>query len=110
MEGQTDIIEGKVGQVLHLGTNDRIEVLHRKGLDLINAWSVDTWAHADKAPNNGGVVAAQWFSKRSIYQLNWDHNSDMYKIAASWMSAGWLIVAQIQEELEANTWYHITVV
>ena len=53
MEGQTDIIEGKVGQVLHLGTNDRIEVLHRKGLDLINACPVDTWVHADKAPLAG---------------------------------------------------------
>ena len=53
MEGQADIIEGKVGQVLNLGTNDRPEVLHRKGLDLINACLVDTWVHADKAPLAG---------------------------------------------------------
>jgi len=53
MEGQADIIEGKVGPALHLGTNDRLEVLHHKGLDLINAWPVDTWVHADKAPLAG---------------------------------------------------------
>ena len=53
MEGQADIIEGKVGQVLNLGTNDRLEVLHRKGLDLINACPVGTWVHADKAPPAG---------------------------------------------------------
>ena len=35
MEGQAEIIAGKVGQVLHLDAKDRLEVLHHKGLDLI---------------------------------------------------------------------------
>ena len=66
MEGQADIIEGKVGQVLNLGTNDRPEVRHRKGLDLINACPVDL--------------------------------GSCRQSAASWMTAGWLIVAQIRED------------
>lgn len=106
MEGEAETVEGKVGQALHFDANDRLEVMNNKSLDLVREWSIDTWVKGDKAPDNGGAVA-QWFSKGNTYQLNWDHNNDTYKSVATQMTGGWLIIAQIKEKLEAETWYHI---
>ena len=106
MVGGAESIEGKVGQALYFAANDRLEVLHHEGLDLVNAWSIDTWVNGDKEPDNGGAIS-QWFSKGMNYQLNWDNTDELYQSAATQMTGGWLIIAQIQEELEAETWYHI---
>ena len=107
MVGKPGTTEGKVGQALHFGANDHLEVSHDESLDLIRAWSIDTWVNGDKEPERGAEVITQWFSKGNNYQLNWDHDNDTYKSVATQMTGGWLISARIREELKAKTWYHI---
>ena len=105
-QGKSDTVEGKVGQALHFASSARLEVLHDKSLDLIREWSIDTWVNGDDEPDNG-VEINQWFAKGNNYQLNWDHDDETYKSVSTQMTGGWFIIAQVQEELAAETWYHI---
>jgi len=104
-----EIVEGVVREALYFNANDMLTIEPHEGLDLVKEFSIDTWVKGDTEP--GVDITTQWFAKGNNYQLNWDHapidGKDANPSVATQMTGGWLIVANIKDPLEAETWYHI---
>lgn len=105
--GNPKVVAGKIKEALYFTLNDYLEVQSNDELNLVKNFTIDTWVKGDNKPDNSGAKISQWFSKGDNYQLNWDHDNDTYQSVATRMTGGWLIVAQIQEPLQAQEWYHI---
>lgn len=105
--GEPKLVEGVIFDALYFGTSDHLEVQSHEGLNMVKGFTIDTWVKGDAAPDNSGAKTTQYFAKGDNYQLNWDHNNETFKSVATRMTGGWLIIAQIQEPLIAQEWYHI---
>ncbi len=105
--GNPKLVPGKIKEALYFTPSDYLEVQSNDELNFIKGFTIDTWVKGDNKPDNSGAKISQWFSKGDNYQLNWDHDNDTYQSVATRMTGGWLIVAQIQEPLQAQEWYHI---
>jgi len=95
---------GKVGGALKFdGVDDYVQTSYTDDLPI---WTISVWVKSPASPTSEGPSAV--VNRENTYQINWDHQSEVFRGAAGvqvggeWYAAGF-------GDLQPNTWYHLLV-
>lgn len=95
---------GKIGGALQFdGVDDYVQTSYTDDLPV---WTISVWVKSPASPTSEGPSAV--VNRENTYQINWDHQSEVFRGAAGvqvggeWYAAGF-------GDLQPNTWYHLMV-